>query len=189
MTDIVVQPAGEVASETPEVLKETPLLSLKKRRQDLVEKLHIDLKVPRWGDDGSTPEIFVRYGPVDSSRLEKAVDVRRKINKDEWSILANADILTISCLGVYACLDGNYENKYSLDPAHTEHPSTDPRDWTKFDERLRENLGFTPGTAPTSADICRTLYLTDGDLLAAATELFEWSSISTEKLDEDFTSP
>src|ERR1035438_10543431 len=108
---------------------------------ELVDKLHIDLKVPRWGPESNppTPEIFVRYGPVDSARLERAVETRRKHNKDEWSILANADILTISCIGIYACLDGNYDNKYTLDPAHLENPSTDSRDWTKFDNRLRDN--------------------------------------------------
>ena len=81
----------------------TALKSLKARREAIKKDLYIDLQVPRWDD----PEIFVRYGPMDPTTAEKAIETRRKTKVADYMVLANADILARSCIGVFACLDGD----------------------------------------------------------------------------------
>lgn len=167
----------------------SPLAALKVRREELAKGLHLDLKVPRWED----PEIFVRYAPIDSTKMEESIAKRSQGGKG-WSILANADVLAQSCQGVYACLDGDYTKKFSLKAP--EVAGVDASEdallrvaWTRFDQDLREALGVHAATHNDAVSVCRALYLTDGDLIAAATALMEWSGISAEKLDEDFTKP
>ena len=177
-------------SSPPAPLPKSPLALLKERRKELKGTLHTDLKVPRWGsaDLPGTPEVFVRYAPVDNKTLEGIIENRSKQGKG-WSIFANADILVASCKGVYACLDGDYSKKYSLAANDVALDQAEGVPWTKFDPTLRAALGESEATHPNAADVCRALYWTDGDLLNAATALMEWSGLSAEKLDEDFTSP
>lgn len=176
------QPVQPVASAAPNFSEEQPkrpstaILSLKARREKIKENLYIDLQVPRWED----PEIFVRFGPIDSVRSEQAIERRRKTNSKEFGILANADILAQSCIGVYACLDGNRETKYSL------NPDTPEGAWTKFDPILARNLGLITDSA---VDVVRALYYTDGDLIQAATTLVDWSGKTNAQLESDFSTP
>lgn len=187
---VTVKPAGNeggsLPAETPvPEVRHTPLLSLKQRREELKKKLYIDLPVPRWGPD---LEIVVRYGPVDNNVVEKALEFRQNQFKQGnqiragWSILVNADVLVHSCIGIYAILDGDGIQR-SLRPDDPDGP------WTRFDPDLAANLGLDPVVSPGAVDACRALYQTDGDLLIAANKLFEWSGESTEKLEEDFTTP
>jgi hypothetical protein len=160
---------GEQAAQAPV----TPLLSLKNRRSQIVDSLYIDIKVPRWDE----PEIYVRFKPVSTIKLAAAVDKRRKSKDDEWSLLANADMLIASCIGIYAVLDGDTDNKLSLDPAG---PTSN---WTKFDKKLAESLGIE---ADEATDVVRGLYFTEGDLIDTANRLFAWSNIANEEADETF---
>ena len=150
------------------------LLSLKSRREEIKKDLYIDLQVPRW----STPEVFVRYGPIDATRADQAI--RKREGSKEFSVLANADILAQACIGVYACLDGDRDTKYSLNSDNPDGP------WTRFDPALARNLGLITDAA---VDVVRALYYTDGDLIQAAAALGEWSGKTNAKLDEDFSTP
>jgi hypothetical protein len=171
-----------IAAATPTFSEEQPkrpstaILSLKARRDKIKESLYIDLQVPRWED----PEIFVRFGPIDSVRSEQAIERRRKSNTKEFGLLANADILAQCCIGVYACLDGDHDTKYSLNPDDPEGP------WTRFDPDLARNLGLITDAA---VDVVRALYYTDGDLIQAATTLVDWSGKTNAQLDSDFSTP
>lgn len=151
----------------------TPLLVLKARREQIVNDLYIDLKVPRWDE----PEIFVRFKPVSATKLNATIDRRRKSKHDDWSFLANADMLVDSCIGVYAVLNGNTDEKLSLrlNDANGE--------WTKFDPDLADALGVVANRA---VDACIALYLTEGDLIDTANRLFKWSNIANEEADETF---
>ena len=154
----------------------TALKALKARREQLQKDLFIDLQVPRWDD----PEIFVRYGPMDPTAAEKAIDTRRQSKAPDFMVWANADVLARSCIGVFACLDGDYETKYSLNPDNPEGP------WTRFDPALARALGLITDAA---ADVVRGLYQTDGDLINAASALTEWSGHASRKLETDFSTP
>lgn len=149
------------------------LKSLAAKREALKENLHLDLSVPRWED----PEIFVRYGPVNMTQTEAVVDKRRKSKVPEWSLLANADILSQSCIGIYACLDGDYEKKYSL------RVGDENGTWTKFDPDMAAALGSQLQGA---SEVVRALYFTDGDLLEAAKQVTDWSGIKNAEVDEGF---
>jgi hypothetical protein len=149
------------------------LKSLAAKREALKENLYLDLQVPRW----SEPEIFVRYGPVDMTLTENVVEKRRKSKIPEWSILANADILAQACIGIYACLDEDYETKYSL------RSGDENGSWTKFDPDMADALGSQLQGA---SEVVRALYLTDGDLLEAAKRVTEWSGIKNAEVDSDF---
>ena len=167
-----------IPAEAPERPSSAAILSLKDKRAALAKDLHIDLQVPRWRD----PEIFVRYGPIDATRAERTIANRQKSGVPEWNVLANADLLILSCIGVFACLDGNYDDKFSLNP--TVGPTGA---WTRFDSALGENLGvFTPNDP---VAVIRALYATDGDLINAAARLVEWSGKVSSQLDQDFSKP
>jgi len=152
---------------------ETPLISLKNRREQIVNELFIDIKVPRWED----PEVYVRFKPVSAVKLGGAIERRRKQKGDDWSILANADMLVESCIGVYAVIDGNTEEKFSLKAGDA------GAQWTKFDPDLATALGIE---ATRAVDVCMSLYLTEGDMIDTANRLFRWSNIANEEADETF---
>jgi len=151
----------------------TPFLVLRNRREQIVNELFIDIKVPRWED----PEIYVRFKPVSATKLNATIDRRRKQKGDDWSLLANADMLVDSCVGVYAVVDGDKDNKLSLRLDNPNGP------WTKFDPELATALGVD---ATRAADACIALYLTEGDLLETASKLFKWSGITNDEADETF---
>jgi hypothetical protein len=162
-----VTPAAVAADLT------SPLASLRKRRAEIIEDLYLDIKVPRW----ENPEIYVRFKPLSTVKLGASLERRRKSKVDDWSLLANADMLVDSCLGVYAVVDGDLNNKLSLAPG-------DPKGvWTKFDPALAAALGVD---AQRAVDVCQALYLTEGDLIDTANKLFTWSNVSGEQADEIF---
>jgi hypothetical protein len=152
--------------------EETPLISLKNRRTEIVNEMYIDLQVPRWTE----PEMYVRFKPISAVKLSNAIDRRRKQKSDDWSLLANADMLVDACIGVYAKVDG-FDRKLSL--RHDDHDG----EWTKFDPDLAKALGVE---ADRAVDVCRALYLTEGDLIDTANRVFRWSGIANEEADEAF---
>jgi len=80
----------------------------------------------------------------------------------------NADILIRGCVGVVAIVDGK---EYSL------RPGDENGEPTKFDQDLAENLGVEGigGRPPTARQVVRSLFLTDGDILSAASEVIRFS--------------
>lgn len=151
----------------------SPLAALRARREQIVDGLYIDIKVPRWDE----PEIFVRFKPVSTIRLSAAIEKRRKSKDENWSVLANADVLIDSCIGVYALTSADPEAKLSL-------RLNDPfGKWTKFDMDLCQALGLEASRA---SDAVLGLYLTEGDLIETANRLLRWSNIASDEADEAF---
>jgi hypothetical protein len=167
---------GEVLSENEETAvfagDKTPLISIKARREQIVNDLFVDLQVPRWDE----PEIFVRFKPISAVKFAAAMERRRKSKAENWTILANADMLIEACIGIYAMINGD-ENKYSL------RNGDQLGNWTRFDTDLSEALGLPVERA---VDVCQSLYLTEGDLIEAANKLFRWSGLANEEADEAF---
>lgn len=151
----------------------SPLAALKRRREEIINDLFIDIRVPRW----SEPELYIRFKPVSAIRLGAAIERRRKQKGDDWSLLANADMLVESCVGIYAVVDGDHENKLSLKEGHPNGK------WTRFDPDLAQALGIE---AERAVDVCTALFMTEGDLLDTSNRLFRWSNIANEEGDETF---
>jgi len=169
--DIVNETDKVAVAETP--VLDTPLIGLRKRREQIVNELFIDIKVPRW----DTPEIYIRFKPVSAMKLNSTIARRSKEKGTDWSYLANADMLVDSCVGIYAVVDGDEDNKLSL-------RLDDPRgSWTKFDPDLSAALGIE---AVRAVDACQALFLTEGDLIETANKLFRWSNIANNEADESF---
>lgn len=167
----------------------TALGSLREKRQRMVDGLYIDLKVPRWED----PEIFVRYRPVESDRLED-ISARHPLTKKGSGFQTNIDLLLHHCVGIFACLDGDHSQKYSLNAVRVCGEDADEAEllrvpWTRFDPDLREALGLLAAEAPGPSDVCRKLYVTDGDLINAVAALLDFSGYTAERLNEDFLKP
>jgi hypothetical protein len=143
--------------------------SLKERREQIVEESYIDLPVPRWHD----PEVVVRYKPVPHTVVRKAmnnnVPDKRKGNAE---VEANCEVLIYGCVGVFARLDGH---EYSM------RPGDENGTWTTFDEDLAENLGCNPS----AIEVVRKLYITDGDILSAASKVGEFSGYREQYADEE----
>lgn len=140
------------------------LAGLRARREAAAKKLHLDLRVPR-----IDPPVYVRYRPIPQSVLD-LVNTKLAASKDaDKVVIANAAALSHACVGVFGMVDGK--------------PEGNPDTWPKFDANLAAELGLPDGTGAT--DIVRALYLTDGDVIAAATELADWSGTSERRVDEE----
>lgn len=150
---------------------------LSQRRKDIIEGDFRDYRIPRW----SNPSIFVRCRPLPHEVIDKARKRVERVPKAERSaaeLNANADLLVHASAsdGVFAMLPGD-ETRYSLNPA-------DPTgEWTLFDADLAANLGLPEGS--TARQVCRALFLADGDLMATVAELIEFSGYTTERADEE----
>jgi hypothetical protein len=170
--DFEITQTGEM-NEATEVAEFNPLASLRDRRKAIMDDMFIDIKVPRWNE----PEIYVRFRPISAVTLNKKVENRRKQGGEMWSIMVNADILVDACIGIYGVMDGDIDKKFSL-------RLNDPTgEWTKFDSVLAEAFGME---AVRATDVVMALYLTEGDLIATANKLFEWSGIASNEADESF---
>jgi hypothetical protein len=154
---------------------DSPLADLRARRQRQIDQLYLDLKVPRWDDDGGPP-IWVRYSPMDPGKSDEINGRREELRKadgKEWFTNANADLLIDSVVGVYA-KDG--DATYSLRIG-------DPNgEWTKFDPDLAASLGIETSRA---RDVVLALYLTKGDLVTASLQLADWSGAVSVQADEE----
>ena len=151
----------------------TPLLSLRNRRTEIVNELYIDIQVPRWDE----PELFIRFRPISATKLNATIEKRRKQKSDDWSYLANADMLIDSCVGIYAVVDGDHDNKMSLRLNDSKGP------WTKFDPDLAAALGVESVRA---TDTVNGLFLTEGVMIDVANKLFRWSNIANNEAAETF---
>ncbi|HEU5046069.1 MAG TPA: hypothetical protein VFT75_18260 [Nocardioidaceae bacterium] len=152
------------------------LSQLKQKREQVVAKAYKDLRVPRWGEPGTdTPEIYVRYRPVHHRIIRRAFDATETKKADKVAaaeLRANIDILLAGCVGVFAMIDGE---RYSLRPG-------DPHgSWTGFDQDLAENLGC----GDSATDTVKALYISDGDILSAASAVAEFSGYKEAEADEE----
>jgi hypothetical protein len=199
MVDVMVTKEGDSPPEAapePEVELpvRTPRLSLRLQRQEILDNLYLDLKVPRWTtvDDEGKREIYVRYAPIQSALVEQSIRRRsgEEYRQNEASLLVHADLLVNHCRGVFAVMDDDFDRKYTL--ALDEEGNTLPyptEEWTRFDRGLARALGMAEFQWGVATDICRALYVTDGDLIDASNELSGWSSAKNERAAEDFTRP
>lgn len=151
---------------------DSPLASLRARRQARLDTLHLDLKVPRWDDDNG-PAIYVRYKPVDVAQAARVADRAEKSKAADWVVVANASVLVNACVGVFAMENGQ---RLSLRDGDPHGP------WTRFDQDLAESLGLDGPTRAT--DVCKALFFTGGDLIGHAAALAEWSGNSTPEVED-----
>jgi hypothetical protein len=86
-------------------------------------------------------------------------------------------MLIESCIGVYAVVDGNTDNKLSLKVDDSKGT------WTRFDTDLSDAIGLD---AQRATDVVLGIYLTEGDLIDTANRLFKWSGIAGDDADESF---
>lgn len=145
------------------------LASLRARRDKAREQLHLDLAVPRLD-----PPVYVRFAPVEQSQITRINDRHKKSKDKDRDVIINAVILAEACRGVFEVID---DETVSVNP--------DDRDgeWPRFDPDLAELLGLNPDESK-ATDVVRGLYLTDGDIIATASRLAEWSGYSVADLEE-----
>jgi len=121
--------------------------------------------------------LFIRFKPISATKLNATIEKRRKQKSDDWSYLANADMLIDSCVGIYAVVDGDHDKKMSL------RLNDSNGSWTKFDPDLAAALGIESVRA---TDTVNGLFLTEGDMIDVANKLFRWSNIANNEADETF---
>lgn len=148
----------------------SPLSGLRARRDAARQTLHKDLAVPRYD-----PPVFVRFRPLTQAEVDAAQKTHEKSKDPERTVVVNAGLLAKACLGVFE-LDGQGREVSVL-------PDDRDGDWPRFDERLAELVCDGPETRASA--IVRALYLTDGDLIATAGVLTEWSGYGTEGLERE----
>ncbi len=194
----VVKDGEYAGADTVEAEEEipvrTPRRSLAAVRQEIVDNLYLDLKVPRYTteDEEGKSDLYVRYAPVKSARVDWSI---KKRSKDEYqehdaSLLIQADILVDCCRGIFMVMDDDMSRKFTVALDDAGNTQTEPTDiWPKFDHELARALGLPEHKWNLAVDICRSLYVTDGDLIDAATEVTSWSASKNERAAEDFTKP
>lgn len=165
----------DLAEETSEVkaADSSPLTGLRAARATARTKLYTDLPIPRLEGYG------VRYGIVTQRRLDQITKRFEKSKDPDRTVIVNALVLAEACQGVYEWVDGE---QVSVDP------EARGAAWPKFDERLAELLHDPEQPKPRAtkaSDVVRDLYLTDGDLIATATELAEWNGYAAQILADD----
>ena len=168
------EPIWEAAvPKVEEPLVSTPLSSLKDRRTQIVKELYTDQRVPRW----ENPQIFVRLNPINTTQMNASLKKRSNSKVPDWALRANADVIVMSCVGIYAVFEDEPDVKLSLregDPHGT---------WTKFDPDLCKALGIEEGTTDQHVNAVKGLYFTDGDIVDAADKLLRFSNISNDEAD------
>lgn len=166
----------------------SPLAALRERRARLLDKLYVDLRVPRWGDHGDGPRIYVRYTAAQPSefgdRIEKA---QRRANKPkDWAVIENAQMLVSCCQGVWAW-EGEDDPPDrppadDADAARVRARQLSLRDgdphgaWTRFDPDLAYSLGLEENCGAIA--VVRALYLTEADITTTANAVLRWSGMS-----------
>lgn len=171
--------AADKASAPEELAGDNGRLSildhLKERREEIKQEATIDLRVERW----DKPYIWVRYKPVDHSIIRAAntqVEAAPPKKKGEVEVNVNADVLIRGCVGVFAKVNEDDEEEFSLRSG----------DWhgtlTKFDKDLAANLGLPEGA--TARDIVKSLYIFEGEILSTAVTLSVFSGYKEKEADE-----
>lgn len=153
--------AGEIAAAPS-----SPLAGLRAQRDAIKAKLFLDLRVPRY----EIP-VYVRFRPPEQSELNMISKLADKSKNPAAILDANAQVLANCCLGVFELdADGN--------------PNGDPDEWPDFGPELADYLGKPE--LKRGADVAKTLYLTDGDLISTALRLAEWAGFATDRAAEEY---
>lgn len=145
------------------------LSDLATRKKKIVDALVTDVKVDHWDDDGDPP-VYVRYAPVPNAQIEAAQEASLAAKDGNAKIDANAQLLIDACRGVYQKVDGK---RVGFDGKEGSFP--------RFDADLAKILGLA-GDPPATL-ICRSLFLTEGNLLAHAQQVAVFSGAKFAELD------
>lgn len=153
---------------------------LAQRRQEVAEDQVLTIPVPRWSD----PTVKVRYGLLDSDTLDKGRQALEKAQKNkgkgnrvaEANLNANIDILVAACQAVFAELDELPEETFSM---RIDDENGQP---TLFDPDLAAALALHDGA--TARQVVKALFISDGDIMAHASEVVEWSGYKRAEMAE-----
>jgi len=154
------------------MVEHSALAGLRKAREKALAGLTIDLQVPGLED----PKVYVRYRPIQQREVD-LVNEHTATAKDDRDVLVSAALLAHACVGVFSTDDAG-------------KPVGDPGSWPRFDQELAGLLGITeapdgPRIEPSTAEIVRALYMTDGALMQTARALDLWSAPAILRREEE----
>ena len=160
-TDDYTADVPETAPDAPAVPEGSAFATLRAERANAAEKVHLELRVPRW----ETP-VFVRYKAPEKKRIQSILNAAQK--KRDHSVTPEAVLLAENCIGVYEKdPDGN--------------PIGNPDEWPRFDEALAAYLGVD---AKRAVDVVKALFVTEGDITRHSAELMTWAGFATGDVDD-----
>jgi hypothetical protein len=174
----VEQPEDAASAGNHPAAPQSQLASLRARREKAAQKLWIDLPVPRYD-----PPVYVRFKPVQQAQIDAANKAIAASTSKDRILVANANVLSWACLGVYVIQDGREVS-----------PVDGGDELPRFDQELAAALGNP--TAKTTVEVMRGvlneqnereggLYLTDGDVVATADAVHGFSGFRTEQYERD----
>ena len=138
---------------------------LAQRRNEIANAQVLTLEVPRW----TSPKLLIRFKPVDHAVLKRSASIQERAVKDNDSakqaqveIDTNADILINACIEIVAVMPNGDEVGVGPDGRRT-----------RFDADMAIALGMPENS--TARAVCKSTFITGGDLLLAAKMLGEWS--------------
>ncbi len=169
-----LQPDESLPSAPPELTPTGVIGMLAQRRQEIVNEQVLSYPISRW----TSPRLVAHFRPIEHKFLKRGAETQERVNKDHdadrsaaTELDTNADVLINACIDIVAVLPDGTE--VGVGPNGRK---------TQFDMDMAIALGM-PENAGTRA-VCKAVFITDGDLLAAAKRLGEWSGYREQSVDE-----
>lgn len=142
----------------------SPLSSLAELRKKVADKQRLKLEVPRWFEAGGV-HVFITYQPASDSVIQKVMKFAGR-KSDDASLQANYQFHVDTALEIsFEFEDGQVKVYKGFG-----------------DEQLSEDLGVENASARNNA---AALFITDGDVLALASKVGDWSGYRNQAIDEE----
>jgi hypothetical protein len=146
------------------------------RRQQIIDSQHLTLEVPRWAD----PKLKIEFMPIHHSIMKRGALEQERAAKNSTDagkqsnaeLDTNADILINACVRIIAILADGSEMGLGVNGAYT-----------RFDSDTAVSLGLPSGTP--ARQVCRSLFITDADLLGMAKRVGEWTGYRVQTGEEE----
>lgn len=157
----------EATEDTP-AASSSLLAGLRGRREQALQHLHFDYPVPKM------EPLHVRYRPCTADEVEAAHKLAKKNkHRGDGDLIGQASVLVKCCLGIF-------------DTSPAGDPVQDPDDWLTFGPELADALGMDVHN-PRAIDVVRKLYVREGDITSAFSQLVVDSGWKLEELEETLT--
>lgn len=159
--------------------KTSPLVSVRDRIEKARRARIYDNVIPH-------TDYVIRYGPLGEERRVEIAETRGRDDADdkELEVLASADVLATTCIGIFEKVDGRL---VSFDPENPGEASVDPETnevrgtpLTFKSPRTRELLGVLG--AESAVEVVRAFYPFDGDVINAGNAVFRLSGFFRNEL-------
>lgn len=167
------EPLPDGAPATPARIEASDTSSLGTVRERL-RKAKEERTLPKWvlEPDGDVPGVLVEYGPIGWEELEAIRKAHKKAGP-RAGILTACDIAIATCLGIYLSFTDDPARRDEWEHMTDDAPTTFAS--AELGEYLSEPEAKPPVIVKTARQCVRSLYATDGDVMAVGDHVVKFS--------------